>query len=92
MLGVVSKNAVDHLAVEEMPALLAQRLDIGPARPYVQRFVDREPRTIQREYDRDAGEDSHEQRVDRSTNPGTAVLLGRKLAAVSSRHRILGRD
>jgi hypothetical protein len=61
MFGIVSKNAVDHRAIEKTPPLPAQGFDIGPARPDIQRFVDRQARPIERQQHRQGREGPHEQ-------------------------------
>ena len=69
MLGVVPKNAIDDRAIEEMPTLFAEHIDIGPARPNIERLVDRQPGAIERKDDRQTREDSHHQSARRREKP-----------------------
>jgi hypothetical protein len=59
MLGIVSKNPIDHDAIAESPAPFAEHRDIGPARAYIQGFVDSQPRPIERQQNGQARACSH---------------------------------
>ena len=89
MLGVVAKNPIDDRAIEEMPSLFAQDVDIRPARPNIQRLVNCEPRAIEREDDRQTCErfPSPEQ-GGRSKGLWLARALTRALAKISSRNHL----
>ena len=62
MFGVVSKDPIDHGGVEEMPTSGSQDFEIGPAGPHIERFVDRQPGSIQRQDHRQTRADPHRHR------------------------------
>ena len=56
------KTCSTTAAIEEMPTSILQDLEIGPAGADVERFVDRQPWSIQRHHHRETRADRHRER------------------------------